>query len=40
MQSITAELAPSVRKMLSGFDGKPSLAAIPSATASRKPLTP
>lgn len=32
MQSITAALAPSVRKISSAFDGKPSLAVIPSAT--------
>jgi len=32
MQSITAAPAPSVRKISSAFDGKPSLAVIPSAT--------
>lgn len=32
MQSITAELAPSVRKISSALDGKPSLPVIPSAT--------
>jgi hypothetical protein len=32
MQSLTAEVAPSVRKISSAVDGKPSLAVIPSAT--------
>lgn len=40
MQSITAELAPSVRKISSGFDGKPSLAEIPFATTWRRSLAP